>query len=70
MRGCSFTIDSVLGDEPMSGIFVGIVRAMGGIEHIKENVWIVALVIIGIASAMLIFRERNDFRNSRIEKRE
>lgn len=61
----AFTIDSVLGDEPVTGIYVGIVRALGGIDRIKEDIWIVALVIIGIAAAMLIFRYCNIYFNNR-----
>ena len=45
----SFTIDSVLGDEPVTGIFAEAVKLFGGIENVRANIWIPAAVIAAIA---------------------
>lgn len=51
-----FTIDSVLDDTPVSATFAPFVAWFGGIENVKTNVWIVAVVVIGIAVVQLLFR--------------
>lgn len=45
----SFTVDSVLGDEPASGVYASLAAALGGIENIKNNLWIPAALIGVIA---------------------
>lgn len=50
------TIDSVLGDEPLDGIFAPLVSALGGTEVLKHNAWIAAVAVVIIALIMAIFR--------------
>ena len=50
-----FTIDSVLDDVPVKDAYQSIVNLFGGIEHIKANIWIIAILIAGIAAFSLIF---------------
>ena len=52
----SFTIDSVLDSEPVPTVYAPIVTALGGIDNIKQNIWIVAVIIAVIALVMLVFR--------------
>ena len=65
-----FTVDSVLDDTPMDdGTFAVFVNLFGGIEHIKQNIWIVALVILIIAAVMLIFRYCSMYFNQRANQK-
>ena len=50
-----FTIDSVLGTETVPHSYEYIVNLFGGIEHIKANIWIVAVVVTVVAAVTLIF---------------
>lgn len=50
-----FTIDSVLDTEPVDQAYAPIVNLFGGIEHIKSNIWIIAILIAGIAALSLVF---------------
>ncbi|MCL2186092.1 MAG: ABC transporter ATP-binding protein/permease [Treponema sp.] len=44
------TIDSVIGNEPLNGAFViNLINTIGGIDFIRQNIWICALVIIAAA---------------------
>lgn len=61
----SFTIDSVLDDYPVESAYVPIVNAFGGIQNIKDNVWIIAVVITVIALVMLVFRYCSTYFNHR-----
>ena len=61
----AFAIDSVVGSEPPSGAFVLFVQAFGGIDNIKQNIWIVALAIITIALLAFIFKYINIYFNNR-----
>ncbi len=53
-----FTVDSVIGNEPSSLPDFGnsIVDALGGVGVIREKLWIVAAIIIGVALFSAIFR--------------
>lgn len=56
-------IDSVIGDEPVSGGFVAIVNAVGGAENIKQNLWMVAVAILVLAAGMAVFRYVHSYTN-------
>ncbi len=45
----NFTVDSVLGDEPVSDSYAGLVTAIGGVGYLKENLWIIAVALLGCA---------------------
>ena len=45
----NLAVDNILGNEPVSDSYSGIVSAMGGIGYLKENLWIIALLLIGCA---------------------
>lgn len=60
-----FTIDSVLGEEPTPASFAAVVSALGGIEYIKSNIWIVAVVVIGIALVTFAFQYSRMYFNTR-----
>ena len=51
----SITVDSILGDKPVSDNLVGIVDLFGGVEYIKDNLWVVACIIAGGGLVMLVF---------------
>lgn len=59
----SFAVDSVLGSEPVSSGFTGFVSALGGVENIKANLWIIAAVIAGIALLNAVFTFVNNYFN-------
>jgi len=46
----SVTIDSVLGSEPLKTpeYFAWFIRAVGGVDFIKKNLWIMALAMVGM----------------------
>lgn len=62
-----FTIDSVLGDIPVPDEYGGIVGMFGGVERLKRDIWIVALVTVGIALVTLIFRYCSTYFNHRAD---
>ncbi|HBG76976.1 MAG TPA: ABC transporter ATP-binding protein, partial [Clostridiales bacterium] len=45
-----FTVDSVIGKEPadLSARIAGLLRSIGGMDYLKRNMWICALVLLGI----------------------
>ena len=51
----SFTIDSVIGTEEMSPAFAGIVSLFGGIDNLKQSIWILAVAIIVLAFLQAVF---------------
>lgn len=52
-----FTIDNVIGNEPVDGGITSIVaKALGGVERVREGIWIVALAIILLAVLTFITR--------------
>ena len=61
----SFTVDSVLDTQPVPAAYAGIVGMFGGVERIKHDIWIVAVVIIVIALVTLVFRYSAGYFNSR-----
>ncbi len=54
----SFTVDSVIGDEPtaLNGALARLVDALGGVDGLASRLWIVALAVLIISVAALIFR--------------
>lgn len=52
----AFTIDSVIGSEPVSGSYAFAVDMLGGIERIRADIWIVAVIVVAIAVIMLVTR--------------
>ena len=51
----SFTVDSVLQNEPVPKSYAQLITAIGGVEYLKENLWIIALVIVGCALITAVF---------------
>ena len=51
-----FAIDSVIGEEPAEGVFAWFAGIFGGVQQLKDAIWIVALVIIGLALVMAVFQ--------------
>lgn len=51
-----FAIDCVLDNGEVPSAYAQIVNLFGGIDALKNGMWIIALVIIAIALVMLIFR--------------
>ena len=44
-----FTIDSIIGDEPINRqILLKLVSFSGGKEYLKDNIWIIGLILIGL----------------------
>ncbi len=53
-----YTVDTVIGSEPSSlpGFANGLFEAMGGVEVLRERLWIIAALIIGVALLAAVFR--------------
>ena len=51
----SFTIDSVIGNEEISPAIAGVVSLFGGIEKLKQSVWILAVAVVVLALLQAIF---------------
>ncbi len=60
-----FTVDSILGDVPTDESYAVFVDLLGGIDNLKANIWIVALVILIIAAVMLVFKYSSMYFNQR-----
>jgi len=45
------TVDSVIKNEPLNlpKIFVNLIESIGGVEHIRQNLWIPALFVVAFA---------------------
>ena len=52
----SFAINYVIDDDPVPADFVSLVNLAGGIDNLKANMWILALVIAGIALFAALFQ--------------
>lgn len=57
------TVDSVIGDEPLSKVFAYIAGAFGGLQNLRENIWIIALAVLIIALFMAVFRYVQSYAN-------
>ena len=51
----SFTVDSVIKNDPVPDSYANLVSAVGGVEYLKENLWVIALILIGCALFTAIF---------------
>ncbi|MDE6586064.1 MAG: ABC transporter ATP-binding protein/permease, partial [Clostridia bacterium] len=51
----NITVDSILGSEPVSDSYANIITAIGGVEYLKENLWIIALMLIACALLSALF---------------
>ena len=60
----NFTVDSVLGNEPVPGSYSKIVAGMGGTEYLRENLWIIALLLLGCALFTGIFTYGRTYLNT------
>ena len=60
----SFTVDSVIGNEEIPAAYAGIISVLGGIEHLKNNIWILALIIAVLALFSASFIYCRQFFNS------
>ena len=56
-----FTVDSVIGTEEVSSSYEIFVRIFGGIERLKENIWLIALVVVALSLVTALFRYGNNF---------
>lgn len=50
-----FTIDCVLRDLPVPEKYKGLVELAGGVEYLKANIWVIAVIITAIAALTLVF---------------
>lgn len=60
-----FTIDSVLSTSPVPSGYAGIVDLFGGLDNLKSRIWIIALVIAGIALVAGVMRYCQHYFNHR-----
>lgn len=51
-----FTIDCVLDTESVPNAYAPFVAWFGGIEHIRDSIWLIAILIMAIAVVMLLLR--------------
>ena len=56
-------IDSVIGDDPVNGSFAAIVNAVGGVEALKQNIWMIAVAVLLLAAGMAVFRFIHSYTN-------
>ncbi len=59
----SFTVDSVIGNETAEGFYASAAQLFGGVENLKANLWIPALIIAGIALVNGLFSYTNNYFN-------
>ena len=60
----SFTVDSVIKNDPVPSSYANLVDAVGGVEYLRENLWIIALVLIGCALLTAIFTYGRTYLNT------
>ncbi len=60
----NLTVDSVLGNEPVSDSYASIVSAFGGVEYLKENLWIIALMLVACALFSALFTYARSYFNT------
>lgn len=58
------TVDSILGEEPVSDSYVKIVSAIGGVEYLKQNLWVIALLLIACALLSALFTYLRSYLNN------
>ena len=60
----NLTVDSVLGNEPVSSSYANIVSAIGGVQYLRHNLWLIALLLAGCALFTAIFTYSRVFLNT------
>ena len=60
----NFTVDSVLGDEPVSDGYSDIVSSLGGTQYLRNNLWIIALALLLCALLSAAFTYGRAFLNT------
>ena len=60
----NFTVDSVLGDEPVSDGYADIVSSLGGTQYLRNNLWIIALALLLCALLSAAFTYGRAFLNT------
>ena len=58
-----FTVDCVIGEEEVSSAYEVFVELFGSVEVLKENIWLVAVVVVALSLVTAIFRYGNNFLN-------
>lgn len=61
----SFTVDSVIGSTPPEGAFAVFASLFGGVQNLKSNIWIIAVVIAAVALVTAIFQYCVTYFNTR-----
>lgn len=56
-----FTVDCVIGTEEVSSAYEVFVRLFGGLEVLKEKIWLIALVVVALSLVTAFFRYGNNF---------
>lgn len=60
----NLTVDSVLGNEPVSDSYADIVSSLGGTEYLRNNLWIIALALLLCALLSAAFTYGRAFLNT------
>lgn len=60
-----FTIDCVIGNSPVPNEFMGVSELIGGVERLRADIWIIAVIIIAIAAVATVFRYCSAYFNQR-----
>lgn len=61
----SFSIDSIIGNEEVPAAYAGIILLFGGIDYLKQNIWIVAAFLLAIALISAAFIYLRTYCNTR-----
>lgn len=56
-----FTVDCVIGTEEVTPAYEVFVRLFGGLEVLKEKIWLIALVVVALSLVTAFFRYGNIF---------
>ena len=61
------TVDCVIGSEEfkLPGFVVSWIDRIGGVEYLREHIWVIGVVILGIALVAAVFRYMNMLYNTR-----
>ncbi len=62
-RIVSVTVDSIIGDRPPE--YKKIVDLLGGVEYLKENIWIIAVISAIVGVSVTVFRYLSGYFNSK-----
>ncbi len=64
-----FTIDCVIGDDMIPAEFFGVTELLGGIERLKKDIWLIAVIIIAIAALSMASRYCSAYFNTRANEK-